>query len=153
SLISGPERAIGVHYGRLRHTCAPPAAHGPARRQRPGSRRPRALRAGAGWPPSLPPLIHGEGELLRAKPGCTWRARASAPAPRRAFGGRSPYLRPPRDHPWASNRTTQAAIWTRELNPSLLQICSTCPSTVRSERVRRDAISLLLRPWAISRAT
>ena len=47
----------------------------------------------------------------------------------------------------------QAAIWARELNPSLFRMLRTWLSTVCSEMNRRAPISLLLRPSATSRAT
>jgi hypothetical protein len=47
----------------------------------------------------------------------------------------------------------QAAIWARELKPSLFRMLRTWLSTVRSEMNRRLPISLLVRPSATSRAT
>src|SRR2546430_1851401 len=48
---------------------------------------------------------------------------------------------------------THAATCAREWKPSLLRICSTCPSAVRSEITRRSAISRLENPWATRSAT
>jgi len=48
-----------------------------SRRQRPGSRRPRALRAGGGWPRCQPRPPHGKpGRALGAEPGSTRRAES-----------------------------------------------------------------------------
>src|SRR5690348_3390061 len=54
---------------------------------------------------------------------------------------------------YACGEAIQAAIWARELKPSLLRMLRTWLSTVRSEMNRRAPICLLVRPSATSRAT
>src|SRR5215472_6724888 len=70
-------------------------------------------------------------------------------------GDRCSYLGRRRDVgvPYRSGDVTQAAIWARELAPSLLRMLRTWLSTVRSEMNRRVPICLLVRPSATSRAT
>ena len=52
-----------------------------------------------------------------------------------------------------SGEAIQAAIWARELKPSLFKMLRTWLSTVLSEMNRRVPICLLVRPSATSRAT
>src|SRR5262249_22672765 len=58
-----------------------------------------------------------------------------------------------RPAPSGCDAAAQAAIWAREVKPSLIRMCSTWFSAVRCEITSSAAMSLLLRPAAIRRAT